>query len=213
MKILKFNETFNPDNEDLIFKKAIFSGGDGSGHYDLCGSLDDMVSTELENADKIEGMKFKRFSFTIGTSIKKVSPYQGCDEIIWLNKWSHLMKYEKSKNYFVGINVHKFDDYYDLLEDFPNWKLELLPYFIRESKKEFIIDFFERLLENKSMRKCWENADISEVITYIKNSEVYNAYDKLKEYLLPIFKFAKYWGDDIPEDKKKPAIDMGEMGF
>lgn len=217
MKILRFNETYNPDNEPNLIKTALFVSNLGSGQYELCGTL---KTDELEKAKTIENTSFKNFSFVKAVSIKEVEPYEDCDSIIWKNSWGHLMV-NKSSYIYVGVSTNKFDEYYSLLEKYSNYKLEMLPYFIANSygtAVPFVVDFFERLIENKpydSGGHCWKDANIYDVINYIKNCGVYNAYDKLKQHLLSKIeghKFTKYF-DDLSQEDKNKSNDIIDMGF
>ena len=203
MKVLKFNESYG---EPDIIKRALFSGGNGSGYYEVCGSIDQTRPDELKNAQTIENFRFKNFSFTMAETIKEVDAYAGCDEVIWLNNWGHLMHYDKEKRYYISVNIHKMSDYRPVAEKFPDFKLELLPYFFKESKKDDVINWFNELTETNP-------DEIPGIIKYTKNSGVYKAYDRLKEYIMPLFKTAHYWDEELPKDVRDVAKDMGELGF
>lgn len=211
MKILRFNESGNTK----IRKKALFAGSNGSGYYVLCGSLED---SEFQEAKKIEnGFKFKRFDFTVSESIKEVDEYTDSDAIVWKNSWGHLMINESSYLY-KGVLTSKFQEYYNLLDKYSDYKYEMLPYFVADcyygTSKPLVFDFFEKLMDNYSNveAKCWDGAKIEDVINYIKNSGVYNAYEKLKEILLNNYKFAQYF-EDIPKDDRDKADNLYKSGF
>ena len=222
MKILRFNEVFNPDNKPKLIKEALFVSGDGSGSYQLCGSLDPDTSTDLENAKKLGDIRFKRFSFVLAKSLKEVDPYEDSDSIVWKNYWGHLM-INKSSYVYEGVHTNKFPDYYDLLEKYSDYKYEMLPYFIADSygtSVSYVKDFFERLIENSpygSGANCWKDTNIVDVLKYIKDCGVHKAYEKTKEYILADFKFAKYWlqvGDpDITPQSLNISDKLDEIGF
>jgi hypothetical protein len=203
MKVLKFNESYgDPD----IIKKALFCSGDGSGYYELCGQINQSEPDELKNADAITYFRFKNFSFVMAETIKEVDSHAGSDEVIWSNNWGHLMHYNKEKHNFIGVNIHNMSYYRPIAEKFPDFKLELLPYFFKESGKDDVINWFNELTETNP-------DEIQGIIKYTKTSGVYRAYDALKEYLMPLFKFAHYWEEELPKDVRDVAKDMGDLGF
>lgn len=216
MRILRFNETQN--NKPKIIKKALFVSGDGSGIYVLCGSLE---PHEFQNAKSIESNSFKRFGFVNAESIKEVDEYEDSDSIIWKNTWGHLMV-NKSSYLYEGVYTNKFDTYYDLLEKYSDYKFEMLPYFIENTygtSVPLVIEFFEKFIENDPSTKfgqffdnIWKGVDITEVINYIKECGVYQAYDKLKQILLKDYRFAKYF-EDVPKEDKDNADNLDKMGF
>ena len=211
MKILRFNEAYNPKNEPNLIKKALFVTNLGSGHYQLCGTIN---SEEIEKAKVVENSNFKNFSFVKAESLKEVDPYEDCDNIVWLNNRGNLMVIESSETY-AYVSTNKFDEYYNLLDKYSDYKLEMLPYFIKDSMGEFVIDFFDRLIENAPYKNCWKDIGIYSVINYIKDCTVYGAYNKLKEILIKGnhgYKFGKYF-DHISDEDKDKADSMINMGF
>jgi len=203
MRVLKFNESYG---EPDIIKKALFCGGAGSGHYEYCGSIEQSRPDEIKNADTITGFRFKNFSFIMAVTIKEVDAYSGCDEVIWYNDWGHLMQYDKDRRNFTGVNIHKMEEYRPLAEKYPDFKLELLPYFFKESKKDDVIKWFKELHESNP-------DEIPGIIKYTKNSGVYHAYERLKEYVMPLFQTVHYWEEELPPENFKIATDMNDLGF
>ena len=215
MKYIKlFKENYNENSNKLYIARIVCSDNYGSGYYRYCGSIkigEEKLLEQFEN--NVSNIHFKDFGFIISSSIKPIEESYDIDHVIWLTSYGHIMKYANGK--FETINTHKFDEYYNLLDKYSDYKLEMLPYFIKDSMGEFVIDFFDRLIENAPYKNCWKDIGIYSVINYIKECSVYDAYNKLKGILIKGnhgYKFGKYF-DHISDEDKDKADSMIDMGY
>ena len=107
MKILRFNDAYDPIKEPNLIKTALFVSNLGSGNYELCGTVN---VNEMEKLKIVENLSFKNFSFVKAVSIKEVEVYDDCDNIVWRNSWGHLMVH-KSSYIYEGVSTNKFHEY------------------------------------------------------------------------------------------------------